>query len=393
MALEKNISQSTILIVDDIELNRKLLETTLRKGGYTNILSACNGEEALKLTCEHLPDLVILDIMMPTMDGYAYCTAIRQDSKYSNMPIIIQTVLDEMDKKLLAFKLGATDYICKPVEPLELLARTQVHLSQKMLIENLKKHHERIETELELARKTQLRLLPSSKQIHLCEHMFNMKIASHFQPSSELGGDAWGMQPLSETRLAIWMYDFSGHGMLAAMNVFRMHTLMQECMQYASDPGQFLTHLNKRLHKLLDSHEFATMFYGIIDTEANCLIYSSAATTAPLLYSPNGSDIHLNNMGFPLGAVTHAIYESRFAAFAPDDILLLHSDGLTESLSPEGHFITEDDLMNCLKQRHNQNETNLAKTVNDDICSMLNKDRTSAVDDDVTISIYHRLKN
>jgi len=388
----ERLHNSLILVVDDMELNRKMLVHSLKAKGYTNVIIAEDGSEALTLTHELKPDLVILDLMMPTMDGYAYCQAIRQNSAYNNMPILVQTALDDIDKKLRAFQLGATDYICKPIDPGELNARTHVHLINKLLVEDLQTYQKRMMCELDSAKHMQMRLMPTAQQIQMCERVYDLKIASCFETSSHLGGDCWGIRPLSENRMAIWMYDFSGHGMSAAMNVFRMHTIMQEFLHSGGEPGNFLATLNRHLHPLLERDEFATMFYGIIDTDANCLTYASAAVQPVILFTQTEPDpVALNGRGFPLGVIANASYDTKYTPFMHGDLLMLYSDCLIESEDSRGHYITEDQLKQSVKSAIGENQQNPAKHALDIIMQLYKTHHPSAPRDDITINAYYRL--
>ncbi len=388
---EERLHNSLILVVDDIELNHKMLTHSLNAKGYTNIIVAEDGSQALQMTQEMKPDLVILDLMMPVMDGFSYCQAIRQDRAYDDMPILVQTALEDIDKKLRAFDLGASDYICKPVDPQELAARTRVHLTQKLLMQDLRTYRRKMTAELEAAKLMQTRLMPGAQHIQMCERVYNMGIGSHFETSSHLGGDCWGMRPLSDHRLAIWMYDFSGHGMTAAMNVFRMHTIMQEIAHDGIDPGTFLSTLNRHLHSLLESDEFATMFYGIIDTDANCLLYSTAASPPAVLYTnAEPEPVLVHGRGFPMGVVSNASYETQYTPFTINDMLLLYSDCLIETKNKKGEYITEQYLKTLISASMNESQENPAKHVVDLLKQLLHTHQPDSIDDDITINAYWR---
>ncbi len=116
-----------ILVVDDNELNLKLATRVLEKDGY-QISTALNGIEALNLANAKPPDLAILDVMMPDMDGYELCARLRENPKMKHMPIIILTALSSVEDRLKAFDVGADDFLSKPFIPAELLARVKVFL-------------------------------------------------------------------------------------------------------------------------------------------------------------------------------------------------------------------------------------------------------------------------
>ncbi len=382
---------SRILVVDDIELNRELILQSLKQAGFHNIHLAADGSEALRLTRELRPDLVILDLMMPSMDGFAYCEAVREDEAFKHMPIIVQTALDDIEQKMRAFRLGASDYICKPLDPGELIARTKVHLNQKILMLDLFQFQQAMKAELRSARQMQLRLMPSESFTTMCERVYDMDIASHFQTSSELGGDGWGMRPITDNKIAIWVFDFSGHGVTAAMNVFRMHTIMQECVALSADPGQYLTQLNRRLREFLETDQFATMFYAVVDTEANSLQYVSAAAPAALLCSTQEPvPVPLQSRGLPLGVVATTQYETRYAPFSEGDMVILHSDCLLEASNEEGKGLDEAEFHRHIAGRMMQPHTHPAKDMLKAVLEIFSGHHCGPLSDDLTLSLFYR---
>ena len=386
----KRLHDALILVVDDVKLNLKMITSNLQARGYSNILHAHNGIEALELSYKLRPDLVILDLMMPDMDGFEYCQVIRKDASFNNMPIIVQTALDEMEHKLNAFKLGASDYITKPVDGRELEARVLVHLTNKLLLEGLTNCNMQIMMEMEAAKAMQNRLMPSEHQVQMCERIFDLDISSYFETSSMLGGDCWGMRPVSDTKLAIYMYDFSGHGISAAMNIFRMHTIMREFNHISGEPGNFLNTLNRHLHPLLERTEFATMFYGIIDIEANCLLYASAGVPAPLLCTKSEAPpIPLLGRGFPLGILPNATYETQYSAFLPGNLLVFFSDCLIETRNTKGEFISENHIINVL-QTVMKNTTGFSASAITGLKRLLKAHSAAPLIDDMTINAYYR---
>ena len=127
-----------ILVVDDQEDSRDLTEAALLSAGYADIVSAASGWEALKILdvgrgTDEPPavDVVLLDIVMPEMDGVEACARIRNDARYADLPIIMVTALDDMDTLANAFVAGASDYITKPVNRVELVARVRAALRLK----------------------------------------------------------------------------------------------------------------------------------------------------------------------------------------------------------------------------------------------------------------------
>ena len=132
----ERFAKARLLVVDDIPLNIKVITAALHGAGYSNIHSATNGMEALKETYHLQPDLVLLDIMMPVMDGFEYCRIIRSDGGAHRMPIIVQTALNERADKLQALSCGADDFINKPIDCEEMILRVHVHLERYFMFQD-----------------------------------------------------------------------------------------------------------------------------------------------------------------------------------------------------------------------------------------------------------------
>ena len=138
--------QTWVLAVDDDPLNLDVIESCLYGQGYS-FLRASSGQEALEAVAKQPPDIVLLDLMMPGMDGFEVCSRIKGNSDTRFIPVVVITSLDGRDEKLRAIQAGADDFITKPVDRLEVLARTKSLLSQKFLHDQL---HNKYEENLQL---------------------------------------------------------------------------------------------------------------------------------------------------------------------------------------------------------------------------------------------------
>ncbi len=129
-------NSARILIVDDNEINRRILAGMLRKERYT-LLSAADGEQALAMACGERPDLILLDIMMPGKDGYQVCGELKADPRTERVPVIVLSALSETADKIKGLELGAVDYITKPFDQGEVLARVRSQLKIQRLTTEL----------------------------------------------------------------------------------------------------------------------------------------------------------------------------------------------------------------------------------------------------------------
>ena len=139
--MQPSLISSRILVVDDITKNLQVVGTVLRNQGY-KVMAAASGAEALKCVRTQLPDLILLDLMMPEMDGLEVCRRLKSDSTTSQVPVIFLTASNEMEHLVNGFEVGAVDYVTKPFNPPELLARVRTHLELKHARERLREMNE-----------------------------------------------------------------------------------------------------------------------------------------------------------------------------------------------------------------------------------------------------------
>lgn len=391
MIAKEDIHNSKILIIEDDYLGRVVLKEMFKKHGFNNIEEAENGKEGIEKIHSFYPDLVILDVIMPEMDGIECCKLIRSDPnpQIANVPVLFQTALYGMEDKMRLFEAGATDYLTKPIDSYEITARAIVHLEREAMTKNLRDFKERMAMELETARATQQVLIPDEKTIQIMENAYHLQICSHYQPCSEVGGDFWGFKSLSNEELAVYNIDFSGHGVNAALNAFRLHALMQAAMDTAHTPGVYLTHLNAIIAPLLPTGQFATMFYGIINSRKNTFSYASAAAPPPVLFYQN-SDVKLLEVGGTLlGALNDSTYETTTVKFSVGDFLLLYSDALIETPDAEDNMQPIEkwiDFVQCsLKKDGNDCRKSFAALLEE-----FKKNYSPRLGDDLTLNAYFR---
>lgn len=207
-----------ILVADDHIVNRKLLAGILKEEGY-RLIEAEDGEEAVRLVLEEQPDLILLDIIMPKKDGYRVCSELQMDSRSVNIPIIFLSAKSDPEDKIKGLELGGADYVTKPFNRGEVVARVRSQLkirelTKKLIRANqeLLKKQELIEEDLRAAAGIQQSLLPSRPP-----DVDVVDVAWRFLPCQRIGGDIFNVIQLDEDHLAIYMLDVSGHGVPSAM--------------------------------------------------------------------------------------------------------------------------------------------------------------------------------
>ena len=182
-----------ILVVDDEVKNAKLLEALLLPRGYT-VVKAYNGEEALRAVQQERPDVILLDIMMPVLDGFAVCKRLKDNDETRLIPVIIMTALGQMEDRIKGIEAGADDFLTKPVHRDELLARIRTSLRLKQTIERKVSVLQGIQEYL-------TKFVPQSVKRLIAENPTAPELAKREQDVSVLFLDISGYTRLSE-RLA-----------------------------------------------------------------------------------------------------------------------------------------------------------------------------------------------
>ncbi|ANC92138.1 transcriptional regulator [Azospirillum humicireducens] len=382
------LAGARVLVVDDNRINRHLLLALLERGGITLIEQAEDGQEALARMERFKPDLVLLDLMMPQMDGFEMCRILRADPRWRSLPVLVQSSLNRVEDRARAFRAGATDYVTKPINAVELLARVRIQLRKRAMLRDLEQYHSRTESELALARAMQSRLLPSPDRLAELEEATGIAIDAHFAPSSELGGDFWGIDLLPDGRITVYMVDFSGHGVGAALNTFRLDAICRQigCMNLT--PAEFLAAMNRRLCSLLPCGQFATMLTGQFDPAAGLFHYASAGSTTPMMWLPGDDAPRLGDgSGLPLGLLASATYDSRQLPMPPGARLFFYSDAAIEiPLDGSDHEVLDESGLAALLSRrlHEPDGARLLGGLLDDLTA------TGPIDDDLTALLLTR---
>ena len=333
-------SWATVVVVDDDETCRLLLAAMVRRFGVGRIIEAEDGIDCLDKIVGVIPDLIISDVSMPRMDGVELTTHIRSLDEFSDIPILIQTGSVGIDKHLSCFNAGASDVLTKPLRPSELRARMRVHLVNRRLVYNLRKADQRIMRELEGARRMQSALMPKPQRLSEIKEKYGISIEGIVNPSFSIGGDFWGVIDVDDYSVGIYTVDFSGHGVMSALNTFRMHAVINEITANHKDPAAFLTLLNTVLVGVLPRGQYATFFYAVIDTLRGIITWSGAGAPFPVLLRPDVAR-SLDTTGTPLGLVKDAQYMNAMLTFPKGCGLFVYSDGMMEAETLDGGVIGE----------------------------------------------------
>ncbi|MDU6726304.1 MAG: fused response regulator/phosphatase [Bradyrhizobium sp.] len=386
--LSDDVTGAKILIADDDPLCRQLVAGVLRQQKFTRLEFADGGRSALEQVRSFRPDLILLDMQMPDLNGLDVCGQLRADPDFADVPILLQTATVDRKKMGELFCGGASDFLSKPVNPSELIARVVAHIERWNSLRELRFYRERISRELEAARRMQFELLPEPAALQEAAHALGLRIASYNRPSSELGGDLWGVLPIDDGSFGIFLADFTGHGVNAALNTFRLHALIHEYKELHGDPGALVSMLNERLVRLLRIGQFATFLYVVVDHQKGEIRFASAGAPPAILVQGTAARARLcDTSSLPLGIERGVQYLTSKRRFPAGSLLLLFSDGLPEFPNAKGRRIGDKGLVTAL----NACPAGLTpKEVLDQLCAAAGITATSPLPDDTTIVCLDR---
>jgi serine phosphatase RsbU (regulator of sigma subunit) len=271
------VPPSTILVVDDSATNLQVLVRTLHGSGH-RILAARDGMTALDIARRARPDLVLLDVMMPGIDGFEVCRLLKADPETRESAVIFLSARGEVSDKVSGLEMGAVDYITKPIQGEEVLARVATHLTRQHLERAVRQSRDRLDRELASAARMQRLILPASMPEHAA-----VTFAAFYETSRHAGGDYYDVLPLGADRFGVMVADVSGHGAPAAIVMAMIRAVLHTYPGVADDPPRVLHHINRHFRYLWDTAMYATAVYAVIDAAQGTVRVASAGHPLPFL--------------------------------------------------------------------------------------------------------------
>jgi phosphoserine phosphatase RsbU/P len=318
----------SILIVDDTPINISVISGALKDSFATKV--ATSGAKALAIASgKDKPDLILLDVMMPEMDGYEVCRRLKADPNTRDIPVIFLTSQTEAEDETKGFEVGAVDYIHKPFSAPVVKARVRTHLMLREAHAQIAKQLVEINTELEMARQIQLSILPSNTP-----KVAGMEIVARYIPMTSVAGDFYDFIVVDESRVGILIADVSGHGLPAALIASMLQVALTAQARHASEPAKVLAGLNQALCGKFQ-HNFVTAAYVYVDLEKGAISYAGAGHPPILLWRKStGAASQLLENGLVMGQFEEATYDSLQVPIEAGDRFVLYTDGIVETNNP-----------------------------------------------------------
>jgi phosphoserine phosphatase RsbU/P len=341
-----------ILVVDDNDDNRYTLKLYLDLEGYQDIEIAQDGEEAIALLEVERFDLVLLDVMMPRLDGYGVLEWLKRKERLHTVPVIMISALNELDSVVRCIELGAVDYLTKPFNPVLLRARLGASLEKKRLRDEVTAHLARLEAELEQARRLQMSMVPQSFPVPGARFPFD--IHASMEPAREVGGDLYDVFAAADGRLWFFIGDVAGKGMPAALFMARTKSIIRIVTELmpAAGPADVVARVNRELCLNNDRMMFVTLFLGMLDPASGALSYCNAGHNPPYRLTGTIAVAIEDAAGIVLGIEPTAAYVDGVLTLKADDKLFLYTDGVTEAFNGADEPFGEARLETVLSGRH-----------------------------------------
>ncbi len=372
-----------VLVVDDAPANIQVAQSIL-KDEY-KIRVATSGAKALELVrVEPVPDLVLLDVMMPEMDGYEVCSRLKAEEATRNIPVIFLTGKTDAEDETRGFEVGAVDYIHKPFSPAIVKARVRIHLMLRNAREELARQLFAIQHELELAREIQLSILP--RQLPKIE---GLEIATRYLPMSTVAGDFYDFLVVDEKHVGMLVADVSGHGPAAALITSMLRIALAAQLPWVSEPAKVLWGLNQALCGKL-GRNFVTAAYVFVDVEREVLSYAGAGHPPLLLWSRSvGSTREVEENGLFLGQFSDETYVAVEMPLKAGDRSVLYTDGIPECRNRLEEEFGTSRFMRFIEENHGLDVNEFADALLGQLSGWSEQPQGQGQRDDMTLVAFH----
>ncbi|HTP09081.1 MAG TPA: SpoIIE family protein phosphatase [Anaerolineae bacterium] len=346
-----------ILIVDDEPFNVDYLEQELEEAEHETSV-AVNGQEALAEVQRRAPDLILLDIMMPVMDGFEVLSRLKANPATRDIPVIVISAQNDLRSVVRGIQLGAEDYLPKPFEPTLLHARVSSSLEKKRLHDLEQLYLKGLQRELEIGREIQLGFLPAE-----LPQVAGWEIAAYFKAAHVVAGDFYDAFLLPDGNLACVIGDVCDKGVGAALFMTLFRSLIRatstsavsygECDVSSVTPPERLHHVVSFTNKYLveihgDANMFATVFIGFFDLQTGTLSYINCGNEPPLLLRSGGVTA-LKPTGPMVGVMPKAVFAVKEVELEKNDLLLAFTDGVPDACNSANDYFGRECLLQLLK--------------------------------------------
>jgi sigma-B regulation protein RsbU (phosphoserine phosphatase) len=332
-----------ILIVEDNPASLDILQTRLKAHNY-EIITAVDGEAGLEMAKEKQPDLILLDIMMPKMDGIEVCRHLRADPSLPFMPIIMVTAKADSKDVVAGLEAGGDEYLTKPVDHAALVARVKSMLRIKALHDTVLEQSDQLKIQLEAATKVQRLFWPEIPNMEAGSHVWAISI-----PAAYVGGDLYDVIKLQDGSWMVYVADVAGKGVPAALIMAALSTKIRSEVILQNKIDHLIETVNNVMHNLMTEEGFfATIILGRYWPANGKMRLVHCGHLQPLWIANKGYRELPELKGIPLGVKADTQYKKKEISISPGESLLLFTDGVVEAQNERNEFFGHERLTNYI---------------------------------------------
>ena len=339
-----------LLIVDDERINLMILQAILKSRGF-DVDSSDSGESAIEMVRDREYTLVLLDILMPEMDGYECCRSLKAIKP--DLSVIMLTGILDSDSLEKSFAAGANDYIRKPINEIELVARVNNVIKIKEAEERVSSLNSKLLADLDVAHRVQLFMVPDWLIIE-----DSLILSSLYEPAQNVSGDIFDFIKISDGVYVIYAGDISGHGVQAALLMTVVQAIIKMILVSEGadvSPSRVLTKLNKILKAEFFESNYLTILFGVLNAEKGEFKYFEAGHPPIISLDINSCRAEtIKSAGsVPIGWREDTEYlpaDENIIKLEKGKAYFLYTDGIFECFNQEGETLEIDGLLNIISK-------------------------------------------
>lgn len=348
-----------ILLVDDNLTSLKQAATLLKDRYKVSMVKS--GKQALEFLEKFTPNLILLDIEMPQMDGFETISRIKNDKRFEKIPVIFLTGNHDTATEMKGFEYGAVDFITKPFSQEVMFHRInlQIELSEyqqhlERVIEQrteelleARAEQAKITAELDVATKLQASMLPKNFKDFSDEEL---SIYASMNPARKVGGDFYDFFWIDEDHVVFVIADVAGKGVPAALFMVVAKTLIKTKAGSHRSPSKILQDVNREISESNEEDMFVTLFLGILELSSGKLVCANAGHNPPIRMYADGRTEYLDlEKNFVLAGIDGMEFTENEFYLSKGERFLLYTDGVTEAMNQDQEFFGEKRLMESLE--------------------------------------------
>jgi two-component system sensor histidine kinase ChiS len=381
MAGPEEGERKKIIVVDDEPVNLQVIVNHLSLEGYEVITAESGAELFTELDGGMVPDMILLDVMLPRVSGYDICKKVRERYSAHELPIIMLTAKNKTSDIVTGLSSGANDYITKPVDRDELIARVRSLISLKESVE-LQNKLSIIQNELNIATEIQKSIIPNTMP-----DLKNIQFAVRYEPSTQVGGDYYDYNLVNDRKIGVLVADVAGHGIPAAMVAAMLQVAYTLYKGEFVDPSLLFQKINSVMEKYTHGL-YLTACYVFMDLDKKRLYHSNAGHQPLLIWRKDEQRLISDKIfNRPIGVFPDSTYSINELDLRDNDRIVLYTDGIIEARNAERTIFGDERFHELIRAGSDLTADEFAGNVVDEVKRWAGVTAGKSLVDDVTLVV------